>query len=205
MTDFDAAARTWDADPQKVERARHVADAIAAAVPGLPRMQVLEYGSGTGLLGFALCSRAAAVTLADSSREMTAVAREKIVALGAANVRAVELDLASAEPPADRYDLVCTLLTLHHVADTAALLRRFHDALRPGGIVCISDLDAEDGSFHGPGFTGHHGFRREDVAAQLRAAGFRDAGITTVLEIEKQTAAGVRRFPVFLAVARRDG
>ena len=67
-----------------------------------------------------------------------------------------------------------------------------------------ADLDAEDGSFHGPGFTGHHGFRRQDVAAQLHAAGFRDAGITTVLEIEKQTAAGIRRFPVFLAIARRD-
>ena len=37
MTDFDAKARTWDADPAKVERARRVGEAIeriVAAVPG---------------------------------------------------------------------------------------------------------------------------------------------------------------------------
>jgi 2-polyprenyl-3-methyl-5-hydroxy-6-metoxy-1,4-benzoquinol methylase len=204
MSDFDAKARTWDDDPQKVERARRVAEAIAARVPGLSRMTVLEYGSGTGLLGLALQPRVAALTLADSSREMTAVAREKIAASGARNVTAVLLDLTADAAPGERYDLVCTLLTLHHIADVGAVLRRFHELLVPGGVVCVSDLEEEDGSFHPPGAAAHRGFHPGALARQLEAAGFRDVRTERVTQIEKQTAGGLRSFPVFLAVARRD-
>ncbi len=93
---------------------------------------------------------------------------------------------------------------LHHVRDVDAILRAFHALLRPGGTLCVSDLDAEDGSFHGAGFEGHHGFRRDALAASLAAAGFRDARFETVFEIEKPGVAGARRYPVFLAMARRD-
>jgi ubiquinone/menaquinone biosynthesis C-methylase UbiE len=203
MTHFDAAARTWDADPTKVARARRVADAIAALVPGLSEMSVLEYGSGTGLLGFALQPRVASIMMADSSREMIAVAREKIAATGVANVRAVEVDLTSAPVPEERYDLVCTLLTLHHIQDVPAVLRTFHELLVPGGYVCVSDLDEEDGSFHGPGFSGHSGFARDAISSWLEAAGFRDVRMSTVAEVERLTPEGPRRFPVFLAIARR--
>jgi 2-polyprenyl-3-methyl-5-hydroxy-6-metoxy-1,4-benzoquinol methylase len=203
MSEFDAKARTWDDDPQKVMRARRVADLVAARVPGLQAMDVLEYGSGTGLLGLALHGRVGSLTLADASREMTAVAREKIAALAAAHVVALQLDLSSGALPPARYDLVCTLLTLHHIRDTDGILRSFHDLLRPGGHVCISDLDAEDGSFHGQGFDGHPGFRRDALAARLAAAGFGDVRLETAFEIEKAGAAGARRYPAFLAVARR--
>jgi 2-polyprenyl-3-methyl-5-hydroxy-6-metoxy-1,4-benzoquinol methylase len=203
MSDFDARARTWDADPQKVGRARRVAEAIAARIPGLSGMDVLEYGSGTGLLGFALRCHVASLTLADSSREMTAVAREKIAVLGADNVTAVQLDLTSGASWGERYDLVCTLLTLHHVEDVPALLQEFQALLAPSGCVAIADLDEEDGSFHGEGFDGHNGFRRDRMASWLAEAGFRDVELQTVLEIEKQGRTGTRRYPVFLATARR--
>lgn len=200
---FDSRARTWDADPAKVERAERVGDAIAAAVPGLSRMSVLEYGCGTGLLGFALQPKVVHVTLADSSREMLAVVREKIQARGASNLAPLELDLAAGPTLQARYDLVCTLLTLHHIADVDGVLGKFLELLAPGGVLCISDLDAEDGSFHGPGFTGHHGFDRGDLGARIERAGFRNVRFTTVHEVEKVTGAGARSFPLFLAIAER--
>jgi SAM-dependent methyltransferase len=200
MSHFDQKARTWDSDPLKVERARRVADAIAAAVPDLARMEVLEYGSGTGLLGLALRGRASSLTLVDSSREMTAVAREKIARLGATDVTAVQLDLTSGALPEARFDLVCTLLALHHVPDTGAILRAFHDVLRPGGRLCASDLEEEDGSFHGADFGGHRGFRRDDLAARLAEAGFRDVRFERGTDLEKEG----RSYPTFLAFARRD-
>lgn len=202
MTHFDTVARTWD-DPQKRDRARRVADAIAAGVPGIARMSMFEYGSGTGLLGLELRSRVGSLTMADSSREMIAVAREKIAASGVTNARAIVLDLTDAAPAAASYDLVCTLLTLHHIPDVPALLRTFHQLLLPGGYVCVSDLDEEDGSFHGAGFEGHSGFARGTITSWLDAAGFSDVRISTVAEIDKETAAGRRRFPLFLAIARR--
>lgn len=199
--DFDARARTWDADASKVDRARQVAEAIAARVPSLSRRTVLEYGSGTGLLGFALRPLVAHLTLADSSREMLAVAREKIATSSASNVATLQLDLAAGPPPDLRFDLVCTLMTLHHIPDTDRILGAFRRLLASGGVLCIADLDREDGSFHGPGFSGHKGFDRADLGARLERTGFRDVRFETVCEVTRETAAGRRVFPLFLATA----
>ena len=202
-SEFDAKARTWDEDPAKLERARRVGAAIATAVPDLAHRSVLEYGAGTGLLGLVLQPLVARVTLADSSREMLAVAEEKIAASGVRNVTTAFLDLIAGAPPGDRYDLVCTLLTLHHVPDTDAILKAFHDLLAPGGILCVSDLDAEDGSFHGKGFAGHNGFDRADLARRLEQAGFAGVRVSTVHEMRKDTGMGPRSYSLFLVVAER--
>lgn len=203
MHDFDAKARDWDV-PVKVDRARKVADLVAARVPALAAARVLEVGAGTGLLGFALRDRARHVTLVDGSAEMVAVAGEKLRAQGACNVDVVRLDLEREALPAARYDVVCALLVLHHVRDTEALLRKLHGALEPGGYLCVSDLDAEDGAFHGPGFDGHDGFDRADLGAQLGRAGFVEVRFEDAFELPKPVAGGaVRSFPAFLVVARK--
>lgn len=201
--DFDARARTWDEDATKAERARRVAEAIASRVPSLSARSVLEYGAGTGLLGLALQPLVAEVTLADSSREMLAVAGEKIASRGIRNARTLLLDLAAGPPPDRQFDLVCTLMTLHHIPDTDRILSAFHRLLRKAGALCISDLDREDGSFHGPGFSGHNGFDRGDLRARLARSGFREVRFETVHEVEKRSAAGTRRYPLFLAVAEK--
>jgi len=204
MNEFDAKARGWDADPAKVERARKVAELVAARVPILAGARVLEVGAGTGLLGFALRDRAGHVTLADSSTEMLAVARDKLRAQGPCNVDVISLDLVEGPLPAARFEVVCALLVLHHVSDTEALLRRLFQALEPGGYLCLSDLDAEDGSFHGHGKVPHEGFDRARMAEALQRTGFIDARFETAFEIEKPVHGGqLRRFPAFLVVARR--
>ena len=204
MSDFDEKARTWDADRAKVERAQRIAEAIEQAVALKSWMSLFEYGCGTGLLGFSLLPRVRHVTFADSSQEMLAVVREKIATTGAPNAKPLHIDLSTSALHDERYDLVCTLMTLHHVADTEALLRRFHDLLSRDGIVCVADLDKEDGAFHGPGFEGHNGFDRDEFARQLVRAGFGDVRFTTPCEFAKQTSGGPRRFSLFLAIATRQ-
>jgi 2-polyprenyl-3-methyl-5-hydroxy-6-metoxy-1,4-benzoquinol methylase len=201
--DFDSRARTWDSDLAKVERARRVAEAIAGEVANLDRRSVLDYGAGTGLLGFELLSRVARVTFADVSKGMLEVVEEKIAHTRSGNAAAVLLDLTRDPLPAARFDLVCTLMTLHHVPDVAAILRTFHALLSPGGVVCISDLDAEDGSFHGPGFDGHRGFPRVALAARIQEAGFGPVRFSTPCDVRKDVGGEPRVFPVFLAVADR--
>lgn len=203
MTDFDARARTWDQDAAKLDRAAAVAEAIRKLVPLGATASLLDYGCGTGLLGFALLPHVGHVTMADTSREMLGVVIEKIAGSGASHVVTLHLDPEGASLPAGKFDVLCTLMTLHHVPDTDALLREFHAALRPDGHVCVADLDAEDGSFHGPEFDGHGGFDRTALAARLKRAGFRDVRFTTPYVIVKGTGAAKRRYPVFLAVARR--
>jgi ubiquinone/menaquinone biosynthesis C-methylase UbiE len=201
-TDFDARAATWDDDPTKRERAQAVADAIVGHVPLAPSMRLLEYGCGTGQLGFMLRPHVGAVTLADVSDGMLAVAAARIAAAGDPAMRAVKLDLVTDPLPRERYDVVCSLMTLHHIPDTAAILARFRAVLARPGFLCIADLDAEDGSFHGPGFDGHLGFDRAALGAMAHAAGFDAVEFTTAYRMRKAVGAGTRVFPIFLMVAR---
>jgi ubiquinone/menaquinone biosynthesis C-methylase UbiE len=154
MNDFDARAATWDDDSTKVERAQAVADAIVRSVPLASTMRAMEYGAGTGLLSFLLRPRLGQITLADVSDGMLAVAAAKIAAAKDTTMRTVKLDLVVDPVPAERYDIIYSLMTLHHIPDTDAILRRFHGALAATGLLCIADLDTEDGSFHGTGFEG---------------------------------------------------
>ncbi|WP_243320247.1 class I SAM-dependent methyltransferase [Geothrix sp. SG200] len=203
MSDFDVKAATWDQDPIKVERATTVGRAIAGSV-AVEGRTILEYGCGTGLLGFVLQPLAGHVTLADTSAGMLEVLRGKVAATGAANMTPLRLDLLADPLPAGRFDLVCSLMTLHHIPDTPGILEKFHQVLAPGGWVALSDLDAEDGSFHGKDVTDvHPGFDRTALGRQLEAAGFREIRFSTVFEIPRETASGPRRFPVFLALGRK--
>ena len=202
-TDFDARAETWDDDPAKVERAKAVADEIVARVPLSRTMRALEYGCGTGLLSFMLRERLGNITLADVSDGMLAVAARKIEAAGDASMRAVKLDFFADPVPPNAFDVIYSLMTLHHVSDTATILRCFHTALSTNGVACIADLDAEDGSFHGAGFDGHLGFDRDLLGAKAREAGFATVEFSTAYEIEKKVDGRPRRYPVFLMLARK--
>lgn len=207
MNEFDAKAATWDESPHRRERAEKVAAAIARTVPGLAGMHALEYGCGTGLLGFALQPQLARLTLADNSAGMLAVVRAKLAAAPGANASVLELDLTAGVPEDFApVDLVCTLLTLHHIPDVPAILAAFARLLVPGGRLCIADLDEEDGSFHGEGFSGHRGFSRAAMTALLAAAGFTRTSWEIVDVVRKAVADGTEReFPLFLAVGERAG
>lgn len=202
-TDFDARAATWDDDPAKLARARDVAAAIAREVPLQSRMHALEYGCGTGQLGFLLRPQLGALTLADISEGMLAVAAAKVAAARDDRLQTMRLDLLAEPLPAERYDLVFSLMTLHHIGDIDAILRRLHAVLASPGFLAIADLDTEDGSFHGSGFDGHCGFDREALGAKALAAGFAAVRFTTAHVMTKAVAGAMRRYPIFLMVAAR--
>jgi ubiquinone/menaquinone biosynthesis C-methylase UbiE len=202
MSEFDQVARDWDAKTERAVRAGAVAEAIRRNVPLDARTKALEYGCGTGLLGFCLQADVGALTLADSSEGMLEVLREKISAANAPNMTAIRLDLIADPLPDDLYDLVFSLMTLHHIRETGQILRQFRAMLSPGGHLCVADLDVEDGSFHGQGFDGHNGFDRDALAETAHLAGFDDIRFETVFSVRKETETGERDFPVFLMTAR---
>lgn len=198
MSTFDERAATWD-DPAKIERAAVVARAIAEAVPLSPSTRLLEYGAGTGLVTQALRDEVGPVTLADTSAGMRAVMEEKVRTGALPDARILDLDLATEPPPDERFDLIVTALTLHHIPDLAPVLRAFATLLGRGGRLAIADLEAEDGSFHGDDFEGHHGFERAALAAQLEDAGFTDVEFRPCGTVERPSGT----FAMFLATARR--
>jgi predicted TPR repeat methyltransferase len=201
--DFDGHAATWDDDPVKVARAAAVAEGIRARVPLTRAMRALEYGCGTGLLSFELRQELGHITLADRSTGMLDVLNEKIRAAEASNMLPIGLDLVADPLPDERYDLIYTLMTFHHIEDTDGMLRAMSNLLNSTGVLCVADLDAEDGSFHGPGFTGHNGFDRDDLGRKALDAGFRSVDFSTVFQMTEADSTGQTVYPVFLMVARK--
>ena len=202
-THFDSKARQWDDNPVFQERGLKIADAIRKAVPLHPDMSALDYGCGTGLLSFPLKDVLGAILLADSSSGMLEVVTEKIAAQGVTHMTPLKLDLLIDPPPTQHFDLIVTAMTLHHVPDTDHILRVFHDLLKPGGHLCIADLEQEDGSFHGPEVDVHHGFDQDDLSRRAAQSGFADIQFQTVFTITKERETGARDYPVFLMTARR--
>lgn len=198
---FDEKAATWDDDPAKVERAQVVARAIVERVRPQPGTRLLEYGAGTGLVTQAMQEAVGAVTLADTSAGMRQVMADKIEAGLLPAARIWDVDLAEDPTPDDEFDLIVTVLTLHHIHDVPAALAAFARLLAPGGHLCVVDLVAEDGSFHPEGFDGHHGFEQDELAAQLEDAGFDDVTHEICHDVERD---GVR-YPIFLVTATRAG
>jgi ubiquinone/menaquinone biosynthesis C-methylase UbiE len=204
MTNFDERAKDWDSDPKKVHRAKTVAEAIRSAIPLTADMSALEYGCGTGLLSFALQSDLGSITLADTSLGMLNVLTEKIAASGVTNMSPLRLDLSVDPLPAQPFDLTYSLMTLHHIDDAKGILKKFHALLKPGGWLCISDLDKEDGTFHTDGTTDVHlGFERGELQRWVEETGFEDVKFSTAYEIKKDIGGAEKIFPVFLLTARK--
>jgi tRNA (cmo5U34)-methyltransferase len=203
MTDtrrFDRVAATWDEDPARVALASAVAEAIGRQVQLGSTMDVLDFGCGTGLLTAALLPRVGRVTGADTSTGMLTVLERKAREQALKSVTTLLLRPDDNYALAGEYDLIVSSMTLHHVADPAALFARFREHLRPGGRVAVADLDREDGTFHKPEITDvfHLGFDRAAVKAMLAAAGFGELVDTTAFVARRND----RDYPVFLISGR---
>nr|WP_281376375.1 class I SAM-dependent methyltransferase [Actinomycetospora corticicola] len=109
-----------------------------------PGEQALDVACGAGHLGRALAPRLAHVSALDLTPEMLAhgdrIARD-------ADLRNISFAVgdATALPWLDaQFDLVVCRLTLHQVADPAAVVREMVRVVRPDGRVGITDLVLDD-------------------------------------------------------------
>ncbi len=114
-------------------------------------------------------------------------------------------DLSQPDPshPREAFELIYSMQALHHVADTAQLLRSFATALRDGGQLILIDLPPGSESYHKDAEHHHHdGFEPEVLTEQLRQAGFKSPTWHPPLPVMKTTADGSeRRFDLFVLSA----
>jgi SAM-dependent methyltransferase len=200
--DFDKRAQSWDQDLSKVERSRRIAAAIREAVPVGSGTRILEYGAGTGLVSQEL-GAIRSLTLADSSEGMRRVMVAKrdagILPRGA---KILALDLARDSVVDAEFDLVLSVMVLHHIRDIGRVLRGFCELIVGGGCLCLVDLEVDpEGSFHrsSPEFDGHDGFVRSDLEGQVSAAGFSDIRFRHCIDVQKEGTS----YPLFLMTALR--
>jgi len=197
VSTFDTRAKEWDKKDVRVNGARTIAKAIEKRVRLTPEMAILDFGVGTGLLGFEIAKKVKSVDGVDTSAGMLEKLKEK---------NTPELFITPLhqniikEPLNKKYDGVVSSMTLHHVENLDAFFDELAKIVKDGGFIAIADLEKEDGTFHSDNTGVHHfGFDEKKLREHVERAGFRDVMIEKINTISKPH----RDFGVFLLTAKK--
>ena len=201
--DFDKSAKDWERDAARLKMTGALADAVISRLTWGPDLVAMDYGAGTGLVTLRIQPLVGRVLAVDTSPGMLAVLEEKVAEAGLANVAVRLWDVEKDALPGDRFDVIVSTMTFHHLRDIPAALGRFHELLRPGGQMAVADLDTEAGDFHAdPTGVWHFGFDRSELKAQFEAAGFSRVLTETAYRLERPVAGGLlKEFCLFLLSA----
>ncbi|MBK7498257.1 MAG: class I SAM-dependent methyltransferase [Ignavibacteriales bacterium] len=195
---FEKKAESYDKDVNRVSNVDNIANSILSSIPFNKNMHIMDFGSGTGLLLERVAPFVKKITAVDVSESMTKQLSEKIKNLDC-EVEILQLDLTKTKMDM-KFDGIISSMTLHHIEDTQAMFNDFYTMLNDNGIIAISDLDIEDGSFHTED-TGvfHLGFERKAFQDKAIAAGFKNVKIITASIDEKPHG----KYPVFLLTGNK--
>jgi len=195
---FNEKAKDWDANEMVNQLSSAIGPLILNQIPLNDRMQVMDFGAGTGLISSHIAPFVNKITAVDISAAML----EKLVAKPAlqGKVEAVCQNIMTA-PLATQFDLIISAMALHHVEDTAKLIQTFSEHLSSGARIALADLDTEDGGFHPQDVEGvfHHGFDRDGLKTLLKEHGFKDVRFLTAHTVVKNDS----RYPIFLVIATK--
>lgn len=204
---FSKLAQDWDT-PERRTRANEVACAMKEALnlsSDKPLEKGLEFGCGTGLVGFFLADEIQDLSLVDTSQGMIDVVSRKALEFSLPHVKGYCADLIgeSFEPQ----DLIFSSMALHHISDLHPLLERFSQLTKIGGRLCIVDLDLDrEGLFHSEeeNFDGHDGFDQQALAEELEKYGFKTTVRYTFFKSEKAKNDRIVPYSLFVLVAEKQ-
>jgi ubiquinone/menaquinone biosynthesis C-methylase UbiE len=148
MNRFDNVAADWESKPSRVQIAKSSVDNIIETVDMKPDFKILDYGCGTGLIGFGLSNETNNVVGMDYSIGMVEKFNKKAKDLGFINISAVQHNINEQDLPQNEFNLIAISMTLHHIKDTSMFIKKARAGLKTGGYLCINDLVSEDGTFH---------------------------------------------------------
>ncbi|WP_299873568.1 class I SAM-dependent methyltransferase [uncultured Cocleimonas sp.] len=195
---FEHKADVYEKDDKRVSNVENIANTVIENVKFDPTMHLMDFGSGTGLLLERIAPFVQKITAIDISKSMIEQLDKKRNSLSC-EIDIREIDLVT-EDITETFDGIISSMTMHHVKDINAMFDKFYSLLNDGGIIAISDLDKEDGSFHTED-TGvfHFGFERDEIALAAKQAGFDEVNVVDASVMHRPE--GV--FPVFLLTAKK--
>ncbi|MDQ7068054.1 MAG: class I SAM-dependent methyltransferase [Sulfurimonas sp.] len=194
---FKNKADKWDDGTLRKSTPLAIAEAIKKRFDLTKEMEIMDFGVGTGLLGFEIAKDVKKVFGVDMSPSMLSKLREKNTP--ELSIEAIEQDIIK-EPLDDIFDGIISSMTLHHVENLEAFFQSIYKNLSEGAFIAIADLEKEDGSFHSDN-TGvyHFGFEKEKLCEIVKKCGFKDVSFENITTINKPQ----KDFGVFLLSAKR--
>ena len=198
MTDhFKERASDWDKGDIRVQGAKIIAQAIQKKVTLSKDMSIIDFGVGTGLLGFEIAKDVQSVLGVDVSSKMLEKLQEK-------NTTALYIEPLCQDivqnPLMQKFDGIISSMTLHHVENLQLFFKTIYENLNDGGFIAIADLETEDGTFHSNN-TGvfHFGFDAEELIQVVKEVGLKDVVFENINTINKPH----KDFAVALLSARK--
>lgn len=171
---FDFEAKSWD-DDKRIARAKLISGEIDKWLGDKINNNAMEFGCGTGLITFNLKNKFKDIMMVDNSAGMIEEVNKKIKNQNVNNIRTWCGDIDEIDDK-NKYDVIYTSMTLHHIVNINKVLEKLHNLLSLEGELYIVDLVEEDGTFHSSekGFEGHNGFNQNDLMETLKNIGFKD-------------------------------
>jgi ubiquinone/menaquinone biosynthesis C-methylase UbiE len=175
QTYFSSIAGQWD-EIRSGYFTEHMRDAAIAKTHLPENAVVADIGSGTGFVAAGLASKAAKVYGFDASTEMLAVAARNLE-----KFPNVELKQASGDSiplPDATLDGIFANMYLHHAPDPLTAIREMARLLKPGGALCITDLDTHDHEWQREQMADLWlGFERDDIRRWFAEAGLSEIDV----------------------------
>ena len=196
---FSEKAKDWDVNEMVLQLSNATSSAILKNIEFNDQMKVMDFGAGTGLITSHVAPFVDSITAVDISQAMLEKLSEK---LGSnSKVQTVCQDI-TAQPLAQKFDVIMSAMAMHHVEDTNLLVQRFAEHLDSGAKIALADLDEEDGTFHPADIEGvfHDGFNRDNLKEILENNGFADVQFVTAHTVNKET----KNYPIFLVTAVKN-
>lgn len=128
------------------------ADEMLARLHLSPGMSVLDAGCGPGRLTVPVAEvvgEAGRVVALDSQRAMLRKLEERVSSGGWSNIHPVEADLGDGTLEGEAFDRAILVMVLGEVRNRGAALREIHYALKPGGILSVTEAFG-DPDYHRP-------------------------------------------------------
>jgi ubiquinone/menaquinone biosynthesis C-methylase UbiE len=142
--------RHWPCPPWLVPLLENpYVEAVAGAVLLLeradvaPGMRVLDAGCGPGRLTLPAAARVGPdgrVLAVDLEPRMLERLRERLAAADVHNVETLVAGLGDGKLPAAAFDVAFLVTVLGEISEPAAALREIHRALRPGGVLAVTEV-----------------------------------------------------------------
>lgn len=171
---FEQLAKKYDTE-ERMELANVIVKEVKAEIQNSKSKSLLDYGSGTGLIGLELSDLVDSVLLVDSSEQMLKVAQAKITHRGITNANVLYSDFTK-EIPELKADIILMSLVLLHIPDTRKILQALFHILNDGGKLVIIDFDKNDKISH-PKV--HNGFSHAELKEILAEVGFKSSDVKT--------------------------